>query len=73
MKDKNVINVNSLQLDSVSFGVKRDLNFSDIFMIESKIAKYLPHAITSEAYRNLKGKGTLFPMDFFERFKIVNK
>lgn len=71
MKDRTKIDINTLQLQKRPIRNKKGtISLKNIFSIESKIGRYIPHTITSDAYHELNSSYVNLTDDFKRKFKI---
>lgn len=71
MKDRTKIDINTLQLQKRPIRDKKGtISLKNIFSIESKIGRYIPHTITSDAYHELNSSYVNLTDDFRRKFKI---
>lgn len=71
MKDRTKIDINTLQLQKRPIRDKKGtISLKNIFFIESKIGRYIPHTITSDAYHELNSSYVNLTDDFRRKFKI---
>lgn len=70
MKDRTKIDINTLQLQKRPIrDIKGTISLKSIFSIESKIGRYIPHSITSDAYHELNSSYVNPTDDFKRKFK----
>lgn len=70
LKDRTKIDINTLQLHKRQIKDKRGtISLKKILLIESKIGRYVPHTITSDAYHELNSSYINLTDDFHKRFK----